>query len=728
MNKSLQVKGVNCLLVFFTFTVSLLGCNSSNDKRGATAVREVISKNAPAMNWNEYNGDGARSHYTELGQLTKENVGRLRVAWTYSSVGVDSVLNGTQMQCNPIVIDGILYGVSANTQVFALDAATGKELWKTHINDNGGTTSRGVTYFTDGKQKRIFFGAGKWLYAIDAETGALISQFGNDGKIDLKEGITRPNADNYVTSNTPNTIYKDLIVVGARVAEEETALLGDIRAFNVYTGKLVWTFKTIPEPGQPGYDTWYPANPRKRIGAANCWAGMAIDRERGIVYAPTGSAAYDFFGGNRKGDNLFANCLLALDAASGKLLWHFQFVHHDIWDRDPPAPPNLVTVVRNGVKTDAVAQITKQGFVFVFDRVTGKPIFEIVEKKTRTDAIAGEYPSATQPFPVKPEPFTRQVFNEADFSPFVADRDSLVKLLRSSRHGSSYIPVGRDMTIFFPGTDGGAQWGGAAADKEGILYVPAKQLPVYTTLTNVEKRVANEPVTSKTLYVNRCASCHGEDRKGNHDGSYPSLVNIDKKYTASAILQILEKGRGMMPSFSHISLQERTAIVDLVMNKASANVTFSSKNSTGDEGDRSPYQHTGYNRWYDRNGYPVSNPPWGTLTAIDLNSGEQKWQVPLGEYDSLTKKGIPPTGTDNYGGPLVTSSGLIFIGASRDERIRAFDKANGRILWQATLPAAGYASPSSYSIKGKQYVVIACGGGKLKSKSGDKYVAFSLDD
>lgn len=706
-----------------------IGCNSGKGSEKENTTSEAIQRNTPATNWAEYNGDGARSHFTSLKHITAENINKLKIAWTYSSVSADSALVGTQMQCNPIVIDGILYGVSAKTQVFALDAATGKELWKTNIKDNGRTTSRGVTYYSNSKDKRIFFGAGKFLYAFNAENGEPVSMFGDNGKIDLKKEITRPNADDYVTSNTPNTIFKDLIIVGTRVAEGETALLGDVRAFNAYTGKLVWTFKTIPEPGEPGYDTWFPAAPRERIGGANAWAGMAIDRTRGIVYIPTGSAAYDFFGGNRKGDNLYANCLLALDASTGKLLWHFQFVHHDIWDRDPPAPPNLVTVIHNGMKIDAVAQLTKQGYVFLFNRVTGKPLFEIVERKTRTDAIKGEYPSPTQPFPVKPAPFTRQVFNEEDFNPFVVDRDSLVKLLRASRHGSAYIPVGREMTVFFPGTDGGPQWGGAAVDKEGIIYIPAKQLPVYTTLVDVEKKEANLPVTSKSLYIKTCASCHGDDGKGSHDGSYPSLVDIHKKYTADAVHQVLEKGRGMMPSFSHVPLNERKAIVDFVMQNSNGNVQLKIKNSTRDGGgDKSPYKHTGYNRWYDRNGYPVSTPPWGTLTAIDLNSGEQKWQVPLGEYEALTKKGIPPTGTDNYGGPLVTSSGLIFIAASSDEKIRAFDKTTGKVLWQADLPAAGYASPSSYSIKGKQYIVIACGGGKLKSKSGDKYVAFSLDE
>ena len=714
------------VLVTLCLCLVLAACNSTDATDEAT-VSNTIARNTPATDWVEYNGDGARSHFSALKQITKANVQNLQVAWTYSSVGADSVLKGTQMQCNPIIVDGILYGVSAKTQVFALDAATGKELWKTDITDNGGTTSRGITYFTDGEVKRLFFGAGKWLYAINAESGSLVTRFGDGGRLDLKTGITRPHSDNYVTANTPATIYKDLIIVGARVAEEDGALLGDIRAFNVYDGSLIWTFKTIPEPGQPGYDTWFPAEPRKHFGGANCWAGMAIDRKRGIVYAPTGSAAYDFYGGNRKGNNLYANCLLALDAATGKLRWHFQLVHHDIWDRDPPAPPNLVTVLHAGVQTDAVVQVTKQGFVFVFDRVTGQPLFDVEERKTRTDAIPGETPSPTQPFPLKPEPFTMQTFTEDDFSPFVADKDSLVKLLRASRHGSSYIPVGREMTLFFPGTDGGAQWGGAAADKEGILYVPAKQLPVYTSLIDVKKNEENMPVTGNALYLSQCAACHGEDRRGNHDGSYPSIANVSEKYKPEEVQGILEKGRGMMPSFSHLSPDERTAIVNFVLNKESGTVQLS-KDESKDDHEKSPYQHTGYNRWYDRNGYPVSRPPWGTLTAIDLNTGNKKWQVPLGEYEALTKKGIAPTGTDNYGGPLVTASGLIFIAASRDEQLRAFDKETGKRLWQTALPAAGFASPSSYSIKGKQYLVIACGGGKLKSKSGDQYVAFCVKE
>lgn len=701
--------------IFFCFllvTTCLFSCRLSEQQNAGSLA-------TASNNWSEYNGDGNRSHYSQLAQITRENVMQLQPAWTYASGGADTLDNRTQMQCNPLIINGVLYGVNAATQAFALDAATGQELWKTNLADIGGTTSRGVTYFDDNKAPRIFFGAGKWLYALDAKNGRPLADFGDSGRINLKKGLERPGGDDNVLLNTPGTIFKNLIITGVRVSESETALLGDVRAYNAYTGDLVWTFRTIPAKGELGYETWSP-EPRQNLGGANAWAGMAIDRERGIVYVPTGSASYDFFGGNRKGNNLFANCLLALDASTGKRLWHFQLVHHDIWDRDLPAPPNLVTVIRNGKKIDAVAQATKQGYVFVFNRVTGEPVFKITEQAVETTAIKGEWPSATQPIPEKPVPFTRTSFTEKDINSFAANRDSLVMLLKRARTGSAYLPLTSEMTIIFPGTDGGAQWGGAAADPDGILYVPAKEIPVYTSLIKQEESASS--MTGALLYNINCAACHGRDRQGNHDGSYPSLLGIEKKLGAAGLQQVLLKGRGMMPSFSHMTPAQMKAITDYLLHNKSEKTLV----SVTERKSKIPFQHTGYNRWYDSNGYPVSTPPWGTLTAIDLNTGERKWQIALGEYESLKEKGLPPTGTDNYGGPLVTASGLIFIAATRDEKFRAIDKSNGKILWEARLPAAGYASPSTYSVNGKQYVVIACGGGKLNTKSGDRYVAFAL--
>lgn len=679
----------------------------------------LLSSENAANDWPEYNGNGDRNHYSNLSQIDKKNASQLKVAWTYSSGGADSIGNRSQMQCNPIIIDGILYGVSAGTQAFAIDASSGKQIWKTNFKDNGGTTSRGVSYWSIKTDKRIFFGAGKWLYALNAETGIPLPGFGENGRINLKQGIERPGADDYVLSNTPNTIYKNLIIVGTRVNESETALLGDVRAYDVLTGKLIWTFHTIPDKGELGYETWKDQPARQKIGGANSWAGMAIDRKRGIVYIPTGSAAYDFYGGNRPGKNLFANCLLALNASTGKLIWHYQLVHHDIWDRDPPCPPNLVSIKVRGKIIDAVAQITKQGYIFVLDRATGKPVFPIKETSFPQDGVVGEITYPTQPVPALPLPFTRQSFTENDLNSFVADKDSLQNLIRKARTGSAYIPIGFDMTIFYPGTDGGAQWGGAATDPDGIMFIPAKEIPVYTSLVKKENTNAKVLGGAK-LYQTNCAACHGADKTGNHDGSYPSLVNIEKRLSEKQVHELLAKGRGMMPAFSHISGDAKAAIVDFIFGKFSeAKITSMPKSEI-------PYQHTGYNRWYDRNGYPVSQPPWGTLTAVDLNNGQHRWQIPLGEYKELTAKGIAPTGTDNYGGPLVTASGLIFIAASKDEQFRAIDKDNGRIIWAAKLPAAGYASPSTYSVNGKQYVVIACGGGKLNTKSGDQYVAFAL--
>lgn len=672
--------------------------------------------------WPEYNGDGARSHFSPLDQIDTSNVSKLKIAWIYSSGGADTVRHRTQIQTNPIIIDGVMYGVSAATQAFAVEADSGKELWKTAIEENEGTTSRGVTYWSTKEDKRIFLGAGRWLYALDAGTGKLIESFGEHGRIDLKVGIDRPGADNYVTSNTPNTVYKNLIITGTRVSESETALLGDIRAYDARNGSLAWTFHTIPEADEAGYETWSPGDPRQRLGGANSWMGMAIDRERGIVFVPTGSAAFDFYGGNRKGDNLYANCLLALSASDGKLLWHYQIVRHDIWDRDLPAPPNLFTVTRDGQQIDVVSVITKQGHTFIFDRDTGKPIYPIEDIAFPQEAARGEYPSPTQPVPVKPAPFTRQSFSAHDFNSFVADKDSLVNTLGQANTGSPYIPITEKMTIIYPGTDGGGQWGGAATDPSGVMYIPAKEIPVFTSLVSRSNEADQAISYEAALYKLYCSNCHGEDLSGSHDGSYPGLRDIKTRLTRDQILAIMVNGRGRMASFSHISKSERDAIANFLLGMATDKKVEATQNNV------SPYRHTGYNRWYDSNGYPVSMPPWGTLTAIDGNTGERRWQVPLGEYKELTAKGIPPTGTDNYGGPLVTAGDLIFIAATPDEKIRAFRKSTGELLWEHDLPAAGYATPSAYSINGKQYIVIACGGGKLKSKSGDKYVAFSLGD
>lgn len=678
--------------------------------------------NPTYTDWTAYNGGNDCNHFSALTQINPANVSQLKLAWEYASGGADSVKNTTQIQCNPLIIKGVMFGVSAASQAFAIDASTGKEIWKTNFQEKTfNMTSRGVTYWTDGKESRIFFAYGAFLYALNAQTGQVVFSFGTNGKINLIDGIKRPGADEYVVSNTPAVVYKNTLIVGTRVSESATALLGDIRAFDARTGHKIWTFHTIPRPNEFGYATWEKQN-YQNLGGANNWMGIALDQKRGIVYAPTGSAAFDFYGGNRKGDNLFANCLLALDAKTGKRLWHFQTVHHDIWDRDIPAPPNLFTIIQKGQKIDVVSVLSKQGFTFVFDRVTGKPIFPIEERAFPASKINGEQASPTQPIPLLPEPFTRQSFTEKDVNSFASNREEIIEQVRKATTGQPFTPLGQNRTVFFPGTDGGAQWGGAAVDENAIMYIPAKENPVYSSLIEAPKSKENYSFLSgKQLYQTYCQSCHGANREGNEDGTYPSLQKIEGKYSETSMLQLLSKGRGMMPAFTQLQEAESKAIVQFLFGKnTEIKTTNESKLS------KVPYLHTGYNRWYDSNGYPISTPPWGTLTAIDMNTGKRRWQIPLGEYPELTAKGIPITGTDNYGGVAVTAGGVLFIAATKDQQFRAIDRQTGKILWQVALPAAGYASPSVYAVNGKQYVVIACGGGKLKTKSGDKYLAFAL--
>ncbi len=671
--------------------------------------------------WGAYHGGDDRNHFSPLTQITPVNVKNLKLAWSYSSGGADTINQTTQMQCNPIIIEGIMYGVSAGSQAFAIDASNGREIWKTNIQEKTPSmNSRGVVFYSSpGHRSKIFFGFGSYLFALDAKTGKPDVNFGKGGKINLIEGIKRAGADEYAVLNTPISIYKNTLIVGTRVSETAPALLGDIRAFDANSGRLIWTFHTIPKPGEYGYKTWEKDN-YKNVGGANNWMGMAVDSKRGIVFVPTGSAAFDFYGGNRKGDNLFANCLLALDIRTGKRLWHFQTVHHDIWDRDIPAPPNLFTITQNGKKHDVVSVLSKLGFMFVFDRVTGKPIFPIEERPFPASDVIGEKTSKTQPIPLWPLPFVKQSFTEKDVNEWASNKEEIIAELRKSQTGQPFIPLSlTKKTIFFPATDGGAQWGGAAVDENSVMYIPAKQNPVYISLVPLEKTIEN---SGKSLYVQHCQSCHGVNREGSEDGTIPALREVHKKYSEPLLYQILAKGRGRMPAFNFLSAAEKKAVLAYAQGLNVA-VDGPIKKSTLDF---SPFTFTGYTRWYDSQGYPVSSPPWGILTAIEMNSGKHLWQVPLGEYPELTAKGIPPTGTDLYGGPAVTAGGLLFIAATKDEMFRAFDRKTGKILWEYKLPAAGYASPSIYSIGGLQYVVIACGGGKVKTKSGDKYLAFAL--
>jgi quinoprotein glucose dehydrogenase len=682
---------------------------------------EVTSAQSSPREWPTFGGNPERTQYSELAQINAANVNRLKPAWVYHT-GDRREDDRSQIQCNPIIIDGVLYATSAQLKVFALKAATGEHLWtfdpfKAGAQQHSLGVNRGVVCWGDENDRRIFVCAGQRLYALDARTGEPITAFGNNGSIDLRDGLGRDVSSLYVLSNTPGVIFNDLLILGTRVSEGPgPSAPGHIRAYDARTGKIRWTFHTIPWPGEFGFNTW-PEDAWKRVGGANAWAGMSIDVRRGLVFIPTGSAAFDFWGGDRKGANLFANCLLALDARTGRRKWHFQFVHHDLWDRDLPQAPVLITVRRRGRSIDAVAQATKSGHIFVFDRVTGRPLFPIQERRVPSSDLAGEKSWPTQPFPIKPPPFSRQTFTEADVTDISPEaRAYALERLRKAKPGQPFMPPSKEGTIIFPGFDGGAEWGGSAFDPEsGRLYVNANEMPWILTMVEVPAQGAEK------VYRQHCAACHGIDRRGSPQ-SAPSLINLSKKMNKATVQQVIEKGKGFMPSYGFLSESERKDLLAFLFDEAKEGEAAAAKSQTN------LYTHTGYNRFLDKEGYPAVKPPWGTLNAVNLNTGRIDWQVPLGEFAELTRRGIPQTGTENYGGPIVTAGGLVFIAATSDEKFRAFDKNTGRLLWEYQLPAGGYATPSAFEIDGKQYIVIAAGGGKMGTKSGDAYIAFALPD
>jgi quinoprotein glucose dehydrogenase len=673
--------------------------------------------------WSVYGGGDEAMRYTALDQINRENVRRLEVAWTYDT---GDAFTGSEMQCNPIVAGGVLFATTPKLRVIALDAATGALRWQFDPYEGskpvGRFRNRGVAYWQNGAERRVFVVVRHFLYGLDAGSGKPIESFGARGRVDLREGLGRDPKTLTITAATPGIVYKDLLILGSLCNEALPSAPGDIRAYDVRTGRLRWTFHTIPHPGEFGYETW-PKDGWQYLGAANNWAGMAVDRTRGLVFVPTGSAAFDFYGPNRIGDNLFANSVLALRAATGERVWHFQVVKHDVWDRDLPAQPVLVRVRRGARFVDAVAQTTKSGCVFVFDRTTGEPLFPIEYRHVAQSEIEGERLAATQPFPTAPPPFARQVLTEEGLTRRTPEAHAAVLArFRQLRNAGPFTPPSLEGTIVLPGFDGGAEWGGAAFDPAtGLLYVNSNEMA--NILRLVERPKAQAQSSGRALYMRHCASCHGDRLEGTPP-EFPALAGVGDRYLSWEIMQLVAEGRGRMPGFRQLRGDPLRAVTEYI-------TTGKDVAAAGGEVEPSPidlkYRLDGYRKFLDPDGYPAIAPPWGTLSAINLDKGTIEWQIPFGEFPELARQGLRNTGTENYGGPVVTAGGLVFIGATNhDRKFHAFDKRTGELLWETLLPAAGNATPAVYQIGGRQFVVIACGGGKSGAPSGGSYVAFAL--
>lgn len=675
--------------------------------------------------WSSYRGNSETNAYSPLKEINKSNVQNLEVAWQFGIPPATGAAAGGRGfggggQSNPIIIDGAMYSI-LNRKVYAVNSTTGQQIWEFDPSTNGLTGAiamRGVSYWEKGSDKRILTTVGPNLIAINAKTGELIKTFGVDGKVDMRIGLipgVDPTTIRDVTASSPGVVCNDLIIMGSRVDENYGASPGHIRAYNTVTGKLTWTFHTIPHPGEYGYETW-PKDAWKEFGGVNDWAGLSADKKRNMVFIATGGASYDFYGVDRAGSNLFAQSVVALDAKTGKRKWHFQLIHHDLWDWDLTSPPNLITITKNGKKIDAVVQLSKSGFVFVLDRVTGKSLFPIKETKVPKSDIPGEKTWPTQPIPVLPKPFSRQVLTEADISNFSqAAHDSSVRMFRKLRYEGIFTPPSVKGTFHSPGSLGGADWGGGAFDpRTNIIYIKTNEAPEIIRMQKIENRAVTNQTDfeiGKTIYTNNCVGCHGES-KGGDEFNYPSLINIQKRMTDEQIIAKIKVGGGKMPGYAAAIAGKEAAILAYVTGTDNKTyVTAQSGNAPAPPAQKVKYTNVvAYRAISDMNRKPFITPPWGTLAAINLATGKYLFQVPAGNDAALQKPGEPETGLVSNPGAVATAGGIVFLGTGPDKTLRAFDSKTGKVIWKTTLPGAPGSTPSVYQgTDGREYVAVTIG-------------------
>ncbi len=676
----------------------------------ATAHELTASDGHPtrsaARHWTRSHGDNGSRRYSSLAQINVTNVSQLEVAWTYRSGD-----GSGNLQSNPVIVDGVIYSPTVGRHMVAIDGATGQERWRFKPEGSARPAFRGLTHWAgdDSAAPRLLFTAGPWLYALDPQTGKPLTGFAEGGRLKLPG----PAPGEFGASTVAPVVFERTVIV--------PGFERDVWAFEVVTGEHLWTFHTVPRPGEFGADTWDQAQPY----GANCWGGMALDDQRGIAYITTGSPKPNFVGVSHHGDNLFANCVVALDARTGQRLWHFQEVRHDIWDLDLPAPPVLTTITREGRRVDVVAAVTKLGNTLLLDRVTGQPVFPVRLRRAPTSSLPGERTAPYQPDLELPEPFARQVFTTNDITRRTPEAFDFISQRVAAANFGWFEPFTDSRPTIFFGIHGGAEWTGAGVDPvNGHLYVSGNEIPWVITVFRDEPEPPIPPGTPPTrgqmLYEQLCASCHGADRLGL--ATAPPLRSLGRRLNDEQVVALLQTGRNLMPAAPELSEPDTRALLDFLFLRDRPATT-----ATPAKPARPSYRDTGYPKLLDEAGYPGSTPPWGTLTCLDLNTGRRVWQVPLGEYPELTALGHAKTGTENFGGPIITAGGLVFVAGTRDQLMRAFDARTGDELWSHALPFGGYAPPSTYEINGRQFVVIpATGGGKLGGPMGDALVAFAL--